>query len=208
MFNLAGWQSGYAAACKAVNAGSIPASASINYIMKETKALFLDRDGVINHNFGYVHKIEDFKFIEGIFDLVRAAKQKEYLIIIVTNQAGIGRGLYSEADFLMLTEWMKLRFKENNSSVDDVFFSPFHPKFGIGEYKKDSFHRKPNPGMLLDAQKKYNITFSKSILIGDKNSDIEAGLAAGIPTNILFSTDLSCEESINIKLLSSAIKYL
>ena len=207
MFNLAGWQSGYAAACKAVNAGSIPASASIK-IMKYTKALFLDRDGVINYNFGYVHKINDFKFIEGIFNLVEVAKNKGYLIIIVTNQAGIGRGLYTEEDFLSLMEWVKIKFIENNSHIDDVFFSPFHPLHGIGSYKKDSYLRKPNPGMLLDAQKKHKIDLSESIIIGDNISDINAGKLAGLRTNILFTAHKSSPDAICIKHLSEAIDYL
>ena len=207
MFNLAGWQSGYAAACKAVNAGSIPASPSIK-IMNNIKSLFLDRDGVINHNFGYVHKIDDFKFIDGIFNLVQAAIKKEYLIIIVTNQAGIGRGLYTEADFLILMKWVQDKFKENNSHIDDIYFSPFHPVHGIGNYKKDSYLRKPNPGMLIDAQKKHKINLSKSIIIGDKMSDIEAGKSAGLRVNILFAENKPSTHAVFIKHLDEAIDYL
>ena len=176
--------------------------------MKKSKALFLDRDGVINHNFGYVHKTNDFKFIDGIFDLVKAAVDKEYLIIIVTNQAGIGRGLYTEVDFQNLMKWVKIKFKENGSHIDDIFFSPFHPTFGIGDYKKDSYLRKPSPGMLLEAKKKHKINLQTSILIGDKKSDIEAGKSAGIQTNILFSDDILCKESIVINHLSEALKYI
>ena len=204
---MAGWQSGHAAACKAVNAGSIPASASIK-IMKYTKALFLDRDGVINYNFGYVYKINKFKFIEGIFNLVETAKKKGYLVIVVTNQAGIGRGLYTEKDFLILMKWVKIKFKENNSSIDDVFFSPFHPKHGIGSYKKDSYLRKPNPGMLIDAQKKHKIDLSKSMIIGDNISDIKAGKLAGLKINFLLTDDKSSPDAICIKHLSEAIDYL
>jgi len=176
--------------------------------MNNTKALFLDRDGVINHNFGYVYKIDDFKFIDGIFDLVRAARKKEYLIIIVTNQAGIGRGFYTEADFLALMKWVKMKFEEKKIPIDDIFFSPFHPVSGIGEYKKDSYLRKPNPGMLFNAQKKYKIDLSKSIIIGDKISDVEAGQSAGLGTNILFSEDKVFKNTIIIDHLSKAINYL
>ena len=176
--------------------------------MNNTKALFLDRDGVINHNFGYVYRIDEFKFIDGIFDLVCAAKKKEYLIIIVTNQAGIGRGLYTEANFLALMEWVKIKFDEKNIPIDDIFFSPFHPEAGIGEYKKDSYLRKPNPGMLFNAQKKYKIDLSKSIIVGDNISDIEAGQSAGVGTNILFSKDELFKDTIIVKHLSEAINYL
>ena len=176
--------------------------------MKHTKALFLDRDGVINHNFGYVHKINEFKFIEGIFNLVEIAKKKGYLVIVITNQAGIGRGLYTEENFLSLMEWVKIQFKENSSHIDDVFFCPFHPEHGIGSYKKDSYSRKPNPGMLIDAQKKHKIDLSESIIIGDNISDIEAGKSVGLKANILLSEDKSTQDAICIKHLSEAIDYL
>jgi D-glycero-D-manno-heptose 1,7-bisphosphate phosphatase len=176
--------------------------------MTYRKALFLDRDGVINYNFGYVYKIMNFKFIEGIFNLVKVAKDKGYLIIIVTNQAGIGRGLYTEEDFLSLMEWVKIKFKENNSDIDDVFFSPFHPLHGIGSYKKDSYLRKPSPGMLLDAQKKHKIDLSESIIIGDNITDIQAGKFAGLKKNILLTERKFYPDAICIKYLSEAIDHL
>ena len=179
--------------------------------MKNTKALFLDRDGVINHNFGYVYKIDDFKFIDGIFNLVQAAIKKEYLVIIVTNQAGIGRGYYTESDFFNLMAWVKIKFNENDGQIDDLYFCPFHPDHGIGSYKKNSNLRKPNPGMILNAQKKHNINLSKSIMIGDKYSDMEAGISAGISTNILLTKDSSkaiLGNSCHIRNLTEALKYL
>jgi len=145
-------------------------------------ALFLDRDGVINHDDGYTSRPEDFKFIEGIFDLCRTAKQFGYLLIVVTNQAGIGRGYYSEQDFLTLTAWMCARFEAEGAPITEVFFCPDHPKHGIGPYKKDSFDRKPNPGMLLRAAKKYRILMQNSIIVGDKDTDMLAGERAGVGT--------------------------
>jgi len=144
------------------------------------KALFLDRDGVINHDAGYTSKIEDFHFIDGIFELCRAAKRLGYLIIVVTNQAGIGRGYYSEQDFLSLTEWMKTRFEEEGASITDVYYCPHHPEHGVGQYKQESFDRKPNPGMLLKAAQAYRIDLPKSIMIGDKESDLMAAKHAGV----------------------------
>ena len=145
-------------------------------------ALFLDRDGVINHDDGYTSRPEDFKFIEGIFDLCRAAKQSGYLLIVVTNQAGIGRGYYSEQDFFVLTAWMCEQFRTEDASITEVFFCPDHPEHGIGAYKKDSFDRKPNPGMLLRAAEKYGISLHDSIIVGDKDSDMQAAERAGVGT--------------------------
>ena len=111
-------------------------------IASGNRALFLDRDGVINHDAGYTSSVENFRFIDGIFNLCRAARQLGYLLIVVTNQAGIGRGYYSEEDFLTLTEWMCDHFKLEGAPIADVFYCPFHPEYGVGDYKKDSFDRK------------------------------------------------------------------
>ncbi|MDG0980804.1 MAG: HAD family hydrolase [Halieaceae bacterium] len=146
------------------------------------RALFLDRDGVINHDDGYTSRPEDFKFIDGIFDLCRAAKQSGYLLIVVTNQAGIGRGYYTEQDFFVLTAWMCARFEAEGAPITEVFFCPDHPEHGIGSYKKDSFDRKPNPGMLLRAAEKYGISLHDSIIVGDKDSDMQAAERAGVST--------------------------
>ena len=153
------------------------------------RALFLDRDGVINVNHGYVHKISDFDFLDGVFDLVLRAKELGYLVIVITNQAGIGRGFYTEADFYTLSEWMCRKFKSIGATIDRVYFSPFHPTAGLGKYLKDDFSRKPNPGMILQAELDFDINLKSSVLIGDKISDIEAGLSAGIGKNILLATD-------------------
>lgn len=155
--------------------------------LERVRALFLDRDGVINHDDGYTSRKEDFVFIEGIFELCRAAKKMGYLIIVVTNQAGIGRGYYSEQDFLALTAWMCKRFEEGGATITEVFFCPAHPEHGIGSYKKDSFDRKPNPGMLLRAAEKYRISLHDSIMIGDKESDMQAAQHAGVSIRCQYS---------------------
>lgn len=148
--------------------------------MPKKRALFLDRDGVINHDSGYTSSTDNFKFIDGIFDLCQAARQLGYLLIVVTNQAGIGRGYYSEQDFLTLTKWMCRRFEAEGVPLTEVFYCPDHPEYGIGDYKKDSFDRKPNPGMLLRAKEKYGIDLFNSIMVGDKVSDMQAAKRAGI----------------------------
>lgn len=155
----------------------------------KNKALFLDRDGVVNLDHGYVYQIVNFEFVDGIFDLLKCAKQKDYLIIIITNQAGIGRGFYSEADFHTLSRWMCNKFESIGTVIDSIYFSPFHPTEGLGKYLKDDFSRKPNPGMILEAESDFDIDLKSSVLIGDKISDIKAGLSAGIGKNILFNPD-------------------
>ena len=149
-------------------------------IVSGRRALFLDRDGVINHDAGYTSSVENFRFIDGIFDLCRAASRSDYQLIVVTNQAGIGRGYYSEADFSTLTDWMCDRFRVEGAPIADVFYCPFHPEHGVGGYRKDSFDRKPNPGMLLRAAEKHGIDMARSIMIGDKDSDMQAASNAGV----------------------------
>ena len=146
------------------------------------RALFLDRDGVINVDHAYVHKQESFEFIDGIFELVRKARELDYLVLVVTNQAGIGRGYYSEDEFLALTEWMKAQFAACGASIDAVYFCPDHPLHGVSHYRRDSPMRKPAPGMLLQARDEFGIDMALSVMVGDKRTDMEAGAAAGVGT--------------------------
>jgi D-glycero-D-manno-heptose 1,7-bisphosphate phosphatase len=152
-----------------------------------TPALFLDRDGVINVDHAYVHRIADFEFIPGIFDLVRAARALHMRVVVVTNQAGIGRGLYTEADFAALTAWMCERFAEQGAAIDRVYHCPTHPTEGIGAYRVDSPMRKPHPGMLLAARDALRLDMPGSAMLGDKVGDLEAGLAAGVGLNMLLA---------------------
>ena len=148
------------------------------------KAVFIDRDGVINEDFGYVFQPRDFRFIGGIFDFCHVAQSRGYLLIVVTNQAGIARGYYSEHDFRILNDWMLKEFETRGVHITHVYYCPYHPSLGIGHYKRESEDRKPNPGMILRARDDYGIDLVQSLLIGDKDSDIEAGQAAGIGTLI------------------------
>jgi D-glycero-D-manno-heptose 1,7-bisphosphate phosphatase len=158
------------------------------------KALFLDRDGVINKEKDYLYKIEDFEFIDGVFEALAYFQDQGYLLIIVTNQAGIARGYYKEADFLVLNEWMLQQFILQRIQITKVYYSPYHPVYGIGEYKKEAFCRKPNPGMILQAAAEFDINLAESILIGDKESDIAAGINAGITMNILVRSGHKIDE--------------
>ncbi len=157
---------------------------SLYYSSEYQRALFLDRDGVINVDHGYVHHPENFEFIDGVFEVARA---RGYKLVVITNQAGIARGYYSEKQFHLLTAWMYNEFLNSGVLIDKVYFSPFHPTEGIGKYKKDDFSRKPNPGMLFQAQQELKLDLAKSILIVDKASGIHAGIATGVGLNILFA---------------------
>lgn len=151
-----------------------------------TRALFLDRDGVINKDKAYVYRQSDFEFIPGIFDLCRNATEKGYLLFVVTNQAGIGRGYYTEHDFDRLTQWMCGMFAREGAAIANVYYCPTHPIHGLGSYKRESAFRKPNPGMILQASREFSLNLSASLLVGDKESDMQAGMAAGVGTNLLF----------------------
>lgn len=149
------------------------------------KAVFLDRDGVINHDHAYVSKIEDFEFIDGVFEACQQFINQGYMIIVVTNQSGIGRGYYSEQDFNHLTDWMKSEFAKRGVPITQVYFCPHHPKKALPEYLKECDCRKPMPGMLNQAIKQFDIDVMQSIMVGDKISDLQAAQAAGIKTKIL-----------------------
>ena len=157
------------------------------------KALFLDRDGVVNVDTHYLYRIEDVVFVDGIFDLAKAAQDKGYKIILVTNQAGIGRGKYTEDDFHILMDWMREQFEAQGATIDGVYFCPNHPEKGIGKYKVGCNDRKPAPGMLIKAIEEYGLDPAQSIMVGDKASDLQAAQAAGVPTRILIPTEYESE---------------
>jgi len=151
----------------------------------KNQALFLDRDGVINLDHAYVCSPEQFHFQEGIFELCRDAQRLDYLLFVVTNQAGIARGYYSEDQFLALTKWMVRKFKEREIGIHRVYYCPYHPTQGIGRYCFDSEDRKPKPGMFLRARADFNLDLASSVAIGDQMSDVHAAEAAGVGTKIL-----------------------
>ena len=149
--------------------------------MEQNKALFLDRDGVINIDYGYVHQIEKFDFIDGIFDFCLKAQEKGYLIIVVTNQSGIGRGMFTENDFQKLNSYMINEFGKHNVKITDVFYCS-----SLDDKCED---RKPNPGLFIKAKNKYSINMPTSISIGDKDRDLIASERAGVMNNFLFENN-------------------
>ncbi len=150
------------------------------------KAAFLDRDGVINEDYGYISKIEDITFTPGIFELLRLLRDKGFELFIVTNQSGIARGYYTEDDFRRLMTWLIHELETKGIVIRDYAYCPHHPEID-GECRC----RKPAPGMILDLAAKYAIDLEASLVIGDKVSDIQAGERAGVATNILVEDGVS-----------------
>lgn len=144
------------------------------------RALFLDRDGVVNEEVGYLYRAEEVRWVEGIAPLCRTAQALGYRLIVVTNQSGIARGMYSEADFHTLMDWMRAELGREQVSLDAVYFCPFHPEHGVGEYRREHEDRKPGPGMLLRAAREHGLDLSRSVLVGDRCSDLAAANAAGL----------------------------
>ena len=161
------------------------------------KALFLDRDGVINVEKDYLYKIDDFEFVDGIIELCRYYQDNGYKIFVVTNQSGIARGYYSDDDFAKLSEWMIKEFAKYGIDITKVYYCPHHPDIS-GECEC----RKPKPKMLLDAKKEFDLDMKNSIMIGDKQRDIEAAINAGVNENYLFDESKSVKKSKATKIVS------
>jgi D-glycero-D-manno-heptose 1,7-bisphosphate phosphatase len=150
-------------------------------------ALFLDRDGVINVDHGYVHRPDQFEFVPGIFDLARfwTRELRGGPIVVISNQSGIGRGYFDESDHDHLTRWMCDRFAAEGAAIARVYHCPYHPVHGIGAYRAEHPWRKPNPGMILQAAADLGLDLDRCVAIGDKISDIRAAAAAGVGLGIL-----------------------
>ena len=167
------------------------------------RALFLDRDGVINADHGYVHRIADVHFMEGIFELCREAVRLGYVLIIVTNQSGIGRGFYSEQDFQNLTSWMRQRFITEDAPLLAVYHCPYHPQGNV-IYRKFAYWRKPAPGMILQAASDHGLDLAQSVLVGDGERDIQAAHAAGVGAAIRFADPAITPSAADVILSSHA----
>ncbi|MCK3655888.1 D-glycero-beta-D-manno-heptose-1,7-bisphosphate 7-phosphatase [Pasteurellaceae bacterium Macca] len=152
------------------------------------KAIFLDRDGTLNIDHGYVHQIDDFQLIEGVGKALKRLQDKGYLLVLVTNQSGIARGYFSEAQFLQLTEWLDWSLEEDYGVVlDGIYYCPHHPE-GQAPYREVCDCRKPQAGMLLQAIKELDIDPKRSFMVGDKLEDMLAGENAGVKTKVLVRT--------------------
>tara|TARA_Y100001968_G_scaffold323610_1_gene361589 strand:+ start:572 stop:1129 length:558 start_codon:yes stop_codon:yes gene_type:complete len=173
---------------------------------KINKAIFIDRDGVINEDYGYVYKIIDFKFCLGTIEALTLLQKSGYLLIIITNQSGIDRGLYSQKDYELLTSYYLRVLSSKGIFVTATYHCPHHPLFSKEPFN-DCDCRKPKPGMFLKASKDFDISLKDSIAIGDKTRDLQAAFAAGIEKRILISKDQS-PNSIDFNLTSSVFPSL
>ena len=144
------------------------------------KAVFFDRDGTLNEEVHYLHKIEDFKWIEGAIDAIKFCNDNGYLAIVITNQSGVARGYYPESDIMKLYDWMNDDLAKYGAHLDGIYYCPHHPTGNVREYAIDCDCRKPKPGMLFKAQKDHNIDLKSSYLIGDGVRDVECAEAAGV----------------------------
>jgi D-glycero-D-manno-heptose 1,7-bisphosphate phosphatase len=152
-------------------------------------AAFLDRDGVVNVDHGYVFRRESFEFVPGVLEGARRLFELGYTLVIVTNQSGIGRGLYTEQDFHGLSTWMSGVFAAEGAPLAGVFFCPHHPTDAIGAYRRHCTCRKPAPGMLLTAAAELELDLPASAMFGDRDSDLEAARAAGVSCRVMLATD-------------------
>jgi D-glycero-D-manno-heptose 1,7-bisphosphate phosphatase len=148
-------------------------------------AAFIDRDGVINEEREYVHRPEDFHVLPGVIHGLRRLQEDGYVLVVVTNQAGIARGLYSEADFQRLTDHMRSVLSAQGVQLAAVYHCPHHPTAGQGVWRTACECRKPAPGMLIAAANTLKLSLKASVLVGDKRSDIEAGRRAGVAACVL-----------------------
>lgn len=143
-------------------------------------AVFLDRDGVLNVDHGYVYRIDQFEWMPEAREAIALINRMGWLAIVVTNQSGIGRGLYTEEDVAALHEWMQAELGPFEARIDAFYWCPHHPTEGEGEYRVDCECRKPKPGMLLQAARELSVDLQASILVGDKDRDLAAACAAGV----------------------------
>ena len=154
-------------------------------VTKKRMALFLDRDGVINKDYGYVYRIEDFDFYPEIFEICRKIGEIGIPIVVITNQSGIGRTLFTLDDFYIVNQWMLSQFAMNGIDIEKVYFCSSAPSDAF------DFRRKPSPGMFIEAAEELEIDLNRSIMIGDKESDMIAAKAAQIENRIIIGDSLS-----------------
>ena len=153
--------------------------------IKSRPAIFLDRDGVINKDMGYIYKKKDFIWRKHIFKYIKKYNDKNYFVFIITNQSGVGRGYYTEKDLQKLHIWMLNRFRAKGCKIDRIYFSPYYKYSKLRKYRKGEKMRKPNIGMILKAKKDFNIDIKKSFLIGDSLNDKLTAIRSGIKYKIL-----------------------
>ncbi len=174
------------------------------------KAIFLDRDGTINVEKDYLHKIEDFEFETGALEALKIFQELGYIVVVVTNQSGIARGYYTETDLKKLNDYMSIKVKEYGGNIVECYYCPHHSEKGLEQYKIKCNCRKPEAGMLIDAIARYDIDVEKSYMVGDKVSDIKAGEKVKV-TPILVKTGYGKKtlekENITCKVYDNLLEF-
>lgn len=164
-------------------------------------AAFFDRDGVLNHDVGYAHRPEQIVWVQGAVAAVRRLNASGFLVFVVTNQAGIARGLYEAGDVERLHRWMAERLAEHGARIDDWRYCPYHPEHQTERYAAYASWRKPAPGMLVDLMRRWSVRTERSFLVGDRETDVEAAVAAGIAGHLYHGGDL---DALVARLIASA----
>ena len=154
-------------------------------------ALFLDRDGVINVDHSYVFRREDFEWVDGAQAVIRRFNDMGWWVFVVTNQSGIARGYYTEEQMQALHDWMSAELAGTGARFDQIYHCPFHEDGTIPRYTRDSYDRKPKPGMLIRAMTDFPVIKERSFLIGDKQADLDAAKAAGVRGFLFTGGDLA-----------------
>lgn len=162
------------------------------------KAVFLDRDGTINVDKGYVHRIEDFQFIKGVPEAIKLLNDSGYKVIVITNQSGIARGYYSEGDANKLHNEINGLLKNYEAHIDRFYYCPHHPDYGNEKYKINCLCRKPKTGLIDKAVRDFNIDIKKSWMIGDRESDLIAGINAGVKSMLICKNPQQVNEINNL----------
>ncbi len=175
----------------------------------KNKAIFLDRDGTINIDKGYLYKKEEFEFLDKAIEGLKILTDLGYILIVVTNQSGIARGYYTEEQLEDLNNYMAEELKKHGVEIKKSYYCPHHAEKGLGKYKVECNCRKPNPGMVLEGIKEFNVDVENSYIVGDKLSDAEAGIRAGIK-GVIVQTGLEVVEKTddeNIKIYPSLYDF-